>query len=70
MEKLYVYKNINKNIVVPDFMAEEYVLDELGLKIIPKGEHGGTTIEQKEFIEETIEWFFSGNWIKEEVCDV
>lgn len=67
MEEKYQYKNIKTNEVVEDFMAEEYVLNELGITIEPKGKNGEMTIQQLENIEETIDWFFSGNWIKEEV---
>lgn len=73
MEKKYIYKEIETNEVVEDFMAEDYALTKLGLKengklvIIPRGKNGEMTIEQLENIQETVEWFFSGNWIKEEV---
>lgn len=67
MERKYQYKNIKTNEVVEDFMTEEYVLNELGITIEPKGKNGEMTTQQLENIEETIDWFFSGNWIKEEV---
>jgi len=66
MEK-YEYKNIKTGEIVEDFMAEDYVLEKLGITIEPKGKNGEMTQEQIENIEETVEWFFSGNWIKEEV---
>ena len=67
MEEKYQYKNIKTNEVVEDFMAEDYVINRLGLVITPKGENETLTLEQQEFIDSTLEWFFSGNWIKEEV---
>lgn len=67
MKRKYQYKNIKTNEVVEDFMTEEYVLNELGITIEPKGKNGEMTTQQLENIEETIDWFFSGNWIKEEV---
>lgn len=67
MKKKYQYKNIKTNEVVEDFAAKEYALNELGVTIEPRGENGEMTIEQIENIKETVEWFFSGNWIKEEV---
>lgn len=67
MEKKYQYREISTNEIVEDFMAEEYVLEKLGIKIMPKGPNGTMTLEQIENIKETVEWFFSGNWIKEEV---
>lgn len=75
MEKKYYYKERTTNEVVEDFMAEDYALTKLGLKengklvIIPRGKNGEMTLEQLENIQETVEWFFSGNWIKEEVED-
>ena len=63
----FIYKNIKTNEEVEDFMAQDYVLNELGVTITPKGENGEMTIEQVENIEQTVELFFSGNWIKEEV---
>lgn len=69
----YQYREIKTNEIVEDFMAEDYALTKLGLKeneklvIIPREANGEMTIEQLENIEQTVEWFFSGNWIKEEV---
>ena len=66
-EKLYQYRDLNTGEVVYEEYAEEYVLDRLGITIIPKGTGGSLTVEQLENIQETIEWFFSGgNWIREE----
>lgn len=67
MEKKYQYRELKTNEIVEDFMAENYVLDKLGITIEPKGENGTMTLEQLENIQETVNWFFSGNWIKEEV---
>lgn len=67
MEKKYQYVERNTGEIVEDFMAEDYVLNRLGITVIPKGKHGEMTQEQIENIEQTVEWFFSGNWIKEEV---
>lgn len=67
MKKKYQYREITTGEIVEDFMAEEYVLKRLGITIEPKGKNGEITLEQLENIQETVEWFFSGNWIKEEV---
>ena len=67
MEKKFIYREFATGEIVEDFMAEEYVLDRLGITVTPKGKHGEMTQEQIENIQETVEWFFSGNWIKEEV---
>lgn len=64
-----VYKNITTDEVVEEIEAEDYVLDKLGITITPKGKNGEMTLEQTEFIENTVEWFFSGNWIEEEIED-
>ncbi len=67
----YQYREITTNEIVEDFMAEDYALTKLGLKengklvIIPRGVNGEMTLQQLENIEETKNWFFSGNWIKE-----
>ena len=63
----YQYRELKTNEIVEDFMAEDYVLNRLGITIEPKGVDGTMTTEQLENIEETVNWFFSGNWIKE-VC--
>lgn len=67
MEKKYQYKEIRTGEIVEDFMAEEYVLNRLGITVTPRGKNGTLTQEQIENIQETVDWFFSGNWIKEEV---
>ena len=61
------YRNITTDEVVYKEEAEEYVLNKLGLTVTPKGENGEMTLEQIENIEETVSWFFSGNWIEEEI---
>lgn len=67
MEKKFIYREFATGEIVEDFMAEDYVLDRLGITVTPKGKHGEMTQEQIENIQETVEWFFSGDWIKEEV---
>ena len=59
------YKNITTQEVVEDDDSEDYVLEKLGITIEPKGPNGAKTLEQIEFIENTVEWFFSGNWVEE-----
>ena len=63
----FIYKNRKTGKEVEDFMAESYALEKLGLTVTPKGKYGTYTPEQLENIEQTVEWFFSGDWIKEEV---
>lgn len=63
--KVKFYKNIKtKEIVYKDDM-ENYVLDELGVTVTPKGKNGELTLEQTEFILTFTEWYFSDNWIEE-----
>lgn len=64
------YRNITTDEVVYKEEAETYVLNRLGLTVTPKGENGEMTVEQLENIEGTVEWFFSGNWIEEEIKEV
>lgn len=62
-----VYRNVKTNEFVFKEDAEEYVLDTLGITITPKGKNGEMTQEQIENIESTVEWYFSGNWIEENI---
>lgn len=64
------YRNMTTDEVVYKEEAEDYVLNRLGLTVTPKGENGEMTVEQIENIEGTVEWFFSGNWIEEEIKEV
>lgn len=64
------YRNITTDEVVYKEEAEDYVLNRLGITVTPKGENGEMTVEQIENIEGTVEWFFSGNWIEEEIKEV
>ena len=66
---MYQYVNIKTDEAVEDFRAEEYVLEKLGITVEPRGKNGEMTLEQIDNIEQTIEWYFSGNWIKEKVED-
>lgn len=67
MGEKYQYREITTGEIVEDFMAEDYVLKRLGITVEPMGNNGEMTLEQLENIQETVEWFFSGNWIKEEM---
>lgn len=73
MDKKYQYREITTGEIVEDFMTEDYALTKLGLKengkvvMIPRGKNGEMTVQQLENIQETVDCFFSGNWIKEEV---
>lgn len=67
MEEKYQYREITTGEIVEDFMAENYVLEKLGVTVKALGKNGEMTLQQLENIQETIDWFFSGNWIKEEV---
>lgn len=63
------YRNITTDEVVYKEEAEEYVLRKLGLTVTPLGKNGEMTQLQLENIEETTNWFFSGNWIEEDIYD-
>lgn len=63
------YRNITTDEVVYKEEVEEYVLRKLGLTVTPLGKNGEMTQLQLENIEETINWFFSGNWIEEDIYD-
>lgn len=59
------YRNMTTNEIVEEADAEEYVLNRLGITVTPKGKNGEMTQEQIENIQETVIWFFSGNWVEE-----
>lgn len=61
------YRNIKTDEIVYEEDAESYVLNRLGITVTPRGENGEMTLEQLENMEETVSWFFSGNWIEEDV---
>ena len=50
------YHELGTNLFVPESFAYEYALDHC---------LHGTEEEQNEFKAMLVEWFFSGNWIKE-----
>ena len=62
-----VYKHMHTKEVVEKDNAEDYAMDQLGITITPKGKDGTLTLEQTEFISEFTEWYFSDNWIEEDV---
>lgn len=61
------YRKMFTNEIVYEIDAENYVLNELGITVTPKGENGEMTEKQLKNIKETIDWFFSDNWIEEEI---
>ena len=50
------YHEMGTNVFVPENEAYDYALERC---------ISGTEQEQKEFKEMLVEWFYSGNWIKE-----
>lgn len=50
------YHELGTNVFVPEEDAYEYAFDRC---------MNGTEEEQKEFKEMLVEWFYSGNWVKE-----
>lgn len=65
--KIEYYRNTKTDEIIYKEEAKEYVLNRLGLTVTPKGENGTMTLEQIENIESTVEWFFSGDWVLEEI---
>lgn len=65
--KIKYYQHMKTDEIVYEDEAESYVLDKLGITVTPKGKYGEMTQEQIANIQETVEWYFSGNWIKEEI---
>ena len=67
--KIKQYQHITTNEIVNKEDADEYMLQKLGLSIEAKGNNGEMTAEQIEFLTTFEEWYFSDNWILEEVDD-
>jgi hypothetical protein len=67
--KYKVYTHIHTNEQVWEEDWEQYAMEKLGIKVEPKGTGGTYTTEQLDFIEQFTEWYFSDNWIKEEIED-
>ena len=63
------YVNMNTDEVVYEEEAKDYVLEKLGLTMKPVGKDGVLTNEQIEFIDQFVNWYFSGNWTEERVKD-
>lgn len=65
--KIKYYRHMKTDEIVYKEEAESYALNRLGITITPKGKHGEMTQDQIANIQETVEWYFSGNWIAEEI---
>ena len=61
--KVKNYKNIHTGEIVADEDAEIYALEKLGVTVT--AEDGILTLEQREFMNATKDWYFSGDWIIE-----
>ncbi len=61
--KVKNYKNIHTGEIVADEDAELYALEKLGVTVT--AEKGILTSEQREFMDATKEWYFSGDWVTE-----
>lgn len=62
-----VYKNISNNEIVYKEEAQEYAMEMLGIKIKPKEKDGTYTLDQMEVMQDIEDYYFSGNWIKDEL---
>lgn len=62
-----VYENMHTREQVAEEDAQDYALDQLGIKIEPKGKNGEYTKEQIEFVLEFTDWYFSGEWVKKKI---
>lgn len=62
-----IYKNISNNEIVYKEDAQEYAMEMLGIKIKPMEKDGTYTIEQMEIMQDIEDYYFSGNWIKDEL---
>ena len=62
-----VYKNILNNEIVYKEDAQEYAMEMLGIKIKPMEKDGTYTLDQMEIMKDIEDYYFSGNWIKDEL---
>lgn len=68
-----IYRNSYLKEFIYEDDAKEYALTQLGLmengelRIIPRGRNGEYTLEQLDNINETVNWYFSGNWYEDEI---
>ena len=67
--KYKVYRHFNTKEEVFEEDWEYYAMEKLGVTITPQGKNGEYTTEQLDFIEEFTDWYFSGNWVLDEVED-
>lgn len=62
------YVNMKTGKRVPEELAQEYAMEKLGIpRIVPMGKFGVMTLDQYNFLDTFTEWYFSGEWILEEV---
>lgn len=56
------YRNYDTRDLVWEEDWQDYAMEQLGVNIEPQGIGGIYTLEQKDFIETLIDWYFSDNW--------
>lgn len=56
------YRNLGTNERVEEDEALDYVLKKCGIKLVEVED----ALEQEELKDMLVEWYFSGNWIKED----
>lgn len=61
------YVNMKTGERVPEDAAQGYALDKLGIEIKPVGQFGVMTVDQYVFLDVFTEWYFSADWILENV---
>ena len=62
-----IYRKMMKYEFVYQDEATEYALNKLGITMKPVGKNNEFTLEQYEFIKEFTEWYFSGEWVEDEL---
>lgn len=61
-----VYRNIKTREIVFEEDAKDYALDNIGVKITPKGQNGELTVEQLDIIDILVDWYYDPDWIMEQ----
>ena len=61
------YVNMKTGERVPEDAAQNYAMEKLGIEIKPVGQFGVMTVDQYAFLDEFTYWYFSGEWLLEDV---
>lgn len=64
-----IYRNTKTDEEVMEDDWTNYAKEKFGIEVNPQGKNGELTKDQVEFLVTFTEWYFSDNWIEEEIED-